>query len=189
MKRLLLLLPLLALAGCGGGSSTTTVTVTRTVPRTVTVATTATSTAAAEACTGDDLSGRFAAVPGSAGAGNIVYRLRLVNTSSHACTVIGIPDMLLLDEQGAALPTLAGPSGAGGPAVAIELAPGDAAVADARFSPDVPGQGEPSTSGSCEPRAFTLVVRLLEGSVPAPVVPPTPVCEKGQLAFTTLAKH
>ena len=74
-------------AGCGG-TKTVTVTQSSTTVRTVTVTTTTTTTtgsAGPAACTGADLEGRFAVVPGSAGAGNIVYELRLTNTSASPC--------------------------------------------------------------------------------------------------------
>jgi hypothetical protein len=42
-------------------------------------------------CIGANLAGTFGEVPGSAGAGNITYALRLRNTSSASCFVSGIP--------------------------------------------------------------------------------------------------
>ena len=42
-------------------------------------------------CKGSQLSGSFAAVPGSAGAGNISYLLRLKNGSKTSCSVTGLP--------------------------------------------------------------------------------------------------
>ena len=78
MKRTAALLGVLALAGCGGTTTVTvTSTVTRTQTHTVTVTTSASTTPkpAAAACTGDRLQGSFDGVPGSAGAGQIVYRL------------------------------------------------------------------------------------------------------------------
>ena len=71
-------------AGCGGTKTvteTTTVTKTVTVHETTTVTTTSGSASAANACTGDAMSGTFKAVPGGAGAGTIGYRLSVTNTS------------------------------------------------------------------------------------------------------------
>src|SRR5262245_47542048 len=168
-------------AGCG---STKTVTVEHTVTRTVTTATTVTAPASAAPCAGDALDGTFSGVPNSAGAGNITFRLRLTNRSETPCFLSGLPDVRLLDAQGAELPTNVRPARAGLPtAVRVDLAAGEAAVADARFSPDVPGVGETQT-GACEPTASTLrVVAPGGGTVEAPIRPPTPVCEHGQLNF------
>lgn len=173
------------LAGCG----TKTITVERTVTRVQTVAAppTATSTAP-EPCAGGALAGTFAVVPGSAGAGQITYRLRLANESGSPCVVSGLPDVRLLDERGAELPTEPTAARPGLPAaVRVELAPGAAAAADARFSPDVPGPGE-TQAGRCEPSASTLRVSAPGGgTVAVPVRPPTPVCEHGALRFEVYA--
>jgi hypothetical protein len=136
-------------------------------------------------CRGADLAGRFAAVPGSAGAGNIVYRLRLVNRSRTACDVTGLPAVRLLGKTGKALPTHPVPARPGmATSVLVALSPGAAAVADARFSPDVPGVGEGGT-GPCEPRAYRLRVGARGGgSTVVPIAPPTPVCEHGQLQLS-----
>ncbi len=178
---------LLLAAGCGG---TKTVTVQQTVTRVATVTTTQTVTTTgggseAAPCTGDALGGTFAVVSGSAGAGQIVYRLALTNTSSSACFVSGLPSVQLLDANGAQLPTHGRAAQPGtATAVRVDLQPGDAATADARFSPDVPGQGE-TQPGQCEATAATLRVSAPGGgTVDAPIKPPTPVCEKGSLSFT-----
>ncbi len=47
-------------------------------------------------CKGSQLTGSFAAVAGSAGAGNISYRLRLKNVSKTSCSVTGLPQGRLL---------------------------------------------------------------------------------------------
>jgi hypothetical protein len=177
-----------ALAGCGGGS-TTTVTVTRTVERTRTVtvpaSTTTATTTAASACLASALSGEFAVVPGSAGAGQISYRLRLTNQGDSTCFVSGIPAGTLLGQDGARLPTNIEPAQPGAAtAVRVDLSPGDAASAEARFSPDVPGEGEGS-AGQCEDKAYTFRVTIGAGSLDAAVKPPTPVCERGSLVFST----
>jgi hypothetical protein len=135
------------------------------------------------ACVGGDLSARFAVVFGSAGAGQIVYRLTLRNTSAAACTVPGIPRLRLLDARGRPLPTRVTRDRPGSPAPRVELAPGASTAATARFSPDVPGVGEPRARRACEPVAHRLRVLLAQSAVVAKVAPPTPVCEHGRLAL------
>jgi hypothetical protein len=139
-------------------------------------------------CKGAQLAGTFAVVPNSAGAGNIVYALRLRNVSHTTCTVTGIPGMTLLDARGRRLPTHPVPAQRGAlMAVLVRLAPGKAAVATARFSPDVPGVGEPVSGRRCEPVASTLLVRPSGGgTVRAPIRPPTSVCEHGGMTWTVL---
>ena len=174
-----------ALAGCGGGGTTTvTVTQTKTTTRTVTVhAATGSTTLAAAPCLASALAGNFALIPGSAGAGQIAYRLRLTNQSDSECFVSGLPDVQLLAQGGAKLPSSVTPDQPGtATAVRVDLRPGDAATADARFSPDIPGGSEP-TDQPCEPKAVTLRVTIGGGTLDAPIVPPTPVCERGQLQF------
>ena len=177
-----------ALAGCGGTkTATVTQTITKTVTKPAPTTSTPTSTAAAAACSGADLHGSFADVPGSAGAGQISYKLTLTNASSAACFVSGIPDLLLLDAQGGGLPTNVSPAQPGqGTAAKIMLQPGASAAAEARFSPDVPGPGEQQTS-ACEPTAHDLKVTIGGGSVTVPVTPPTPVCEHGSLNMSLLS--
>jgi hypothetical protein len=186
VKRLAVLVLLLGLlAGCGG---TKTVTVTQTVTKTVTkTVTTTPAPSAAAACGAADLSGSFAGVPGSAGAGQISYALTLTNSSASACFVSGIPQLQLLDAQGGALSTSVSAAQPGqGTAAKVVLQPGASATAEARFSPDVPGPGEQS-QGACEPTAHQLKVTIGGGSVTVPVSPPTPVCEHGSLRMSVLA--
>lgn len=174
-----------ALAGCGG-TKTTTVTVTSTVERTKTVTVRETTTTGAEAapCLASALEGTFSVIPGSAGAGQISYRLRLANQGDAACFLSGIPQLQLLDGAGAKLPTTVSPARPGtGTAVRVDLQPGDAATAEARFSPDVPGPTE-QTPGPCEPKSVTLRVTVGSGTVDVPVQPPTPVCERGSLSMS-----
>jgi hypothetical protein len=67
----------------------------------------------------------------------------------------------------------------------IQLTPGATAFADARFSPDVPGVGEPVLGRRCEATAYRL--RVWPGgaaSTTVPIRPPTPVCEHGRLLFS-----
>jgi hypothetical protein len=138
-------------------------------------------------CEGQDLTGSFRVVPGSAGAGNIVYSLRLRNASHGICFVTGIPRVVLLDRHGTALPTQASPSFPGAlTAIMVRLAPGKSAKATARFSPDVPGPGE-RVNGPCEPTAYKLRVSPTGGgSLIAPIAPPTAVCEHGAMTFSAL---
>ena len=173
-----------ALAGCGGAK---TVTVTQTVTRTVThTVTTTPPPAAAPACTGSSLGGTFAGIPGSAGAGQISYRLTVTNTSNAACFVTGMPQLQLLDAQGAALPTSVTAAQPGqATAAKIVLQPSASATSDARFSPDVPGVGEGQAGKPCEPVAHQLQVTANGGGTfVVPITPPTSVCEHGSLRMT-----
>jgi uncharacterized protein DUF4232 len=174
----------LTASGCLGTSTkTVTVTNTQTVTSTVTVTTTG-SVSSAQPCLGSDLSGRFALVPGSAGAGQIAYSLTVKNTSDSPCSVHGIPQATLLGASGTPLPTLVKGSKA---ARAIVLPPGASATAQARFSPDVAGDGD-SQTGACQPVAHTLQVGGGgNGVTEAPIKPPTSVCERGTLNFESFA--
>jgi hypothetical protein len=149
------------------------------------------STSSAPFCAGRQLSGSFRVVRGSAGAGNIVYALRLENRSGRRCSVTGLPAAQLLDRADKALPThvLAARPGALTP-VLVVLRPGQATRATARFSPDVPGPGEPRlANGQCEPSTSRLgVLALGGGATTVPVSPPTPVCEHGSLRFSAYGK-
>ena len=174
----------LTAAGCGLGSTKTVTVQARTVTTTVTVTTTG-SAESATPCTGEQLSGTFVLVPGSAGAGQIEYALTLTNTSHGACYVRGIPRATLLNAAAAALPTHVTAAGGETP-TRIVLEPGAASVAHARFSPDVPGQGD-SQSGACQPQAHTLQVMPNGGGVTdAAIKPSTSVCEQGTLNFEAL---
>jgi hypothetical protein len=173
----------LGAAGCGGGTKT--VTETATVVRTTTVhVTTQEPPASATACTGDAMSGSFTVIRGSAGAGQISYRLSVKNDSPVACFVSGLPNVQLLDQAGKDLPTNVSPARPGqATAARIILQPGASATADARFSPDVPG-GSEQTDGPCEPKANTLRGSFAGAPLDVPITPPTPVCERGTLSFS-----
>jgi hypothetical protein len=136
-------------------------------------------------CTAGQLSGTFKGVPGSAGAGNIVYALRVRNTSTHQCYVTGIPGVTLLDRSKRKLPTHPRPSQPGAlTAVLVTLAPGKSTTATARFSPDIPGTGE-QTIGQCEPKAYWLrVTPNGGGAFLAPIQPPTSICEHGGMSWS-----
>jgi Protein of unknown function (DUF4232) len=139
-------------------------------------------------CRAAALTGTFAAVPGSPGAGSISYALTLRNTSSHRCFVTGIPALRLLGRGGGPLPTHVRPVQPGAlTAVRVDLAPGRSARATARFSPDVPGPGEPVAGRRCEPTAYWLRVGPSGGgTLRAPIRPPTSVCEHGSMTWTVL---
>jgi hypothetical protein len=147
-----------------------------------------TETRAAPPCRAAHIRGTFAVVPGSAGAGNIVYRLSVQNRSGATCFVSGLPVVTLLGRLGRALPTHVVPARPGaGTAAMIVLRAGAKAKADARFSPDVPGPGEPVIR-RCEPVAYRLRVRAAGGSVLVPLAPPTAVCEHGTLQFSLFGR-
>ncbi|MHB8641329.1 MAG: DUF4232 domain-containing protein [Gaiellaceae bacterium] len=143
-------------------------------------------TAPTPLCKGSQLVAAFTVVPGSAGAGNIVYRLRVTNTAAGPCFVSGLPAGKLLGANGKALPTQVRMAQRGiGTAARIILMHGNAARADARFSPDIPGPGEPASGKACEPKAFVFRVSAPGGgTVAAPLQPSTPVCEHGTLSFS-----
>jgi hypothetical protein len=144
---------------------------------------------AAPFCKGTSLSGRFAVVPGSAGAGNIVYTLRLTNTRSNACSLTGLPLVSLRGRYGKKLPTHVRAAQPGTTtAVLVTLAHGQSGVATARFSPDVPGPGE-SVTRQCEPTAYRLAVTGGGRTTSVPVKPATPVCEHGQLSFSVYSRR
>ena len=154
----------------------------------VAAATAATSAVAqsATACTGAQLKGTFNAVRGSAGAGNITYKLVLKNVSTHMCTLTGLPQGRLLGRTGKALPTHVRAASPGMlTAILVRLAPGKTTFATARFSPDVPGPGEPTAGTKCEPTAWWFrVTGQGGGTTKVKLGPPTPVCEHGQLLFS-----
>ena len=140
-------------------------------------------------CTASALTGTFAGVPGSAGAGQISYNLRLHNRSATACFVSGLPVVRLLGRTGAALPARVVPSHPGQlTAVRVVLRANGYAAATARFSPDVPGVGEPVTARQCEPTAYRARVQVPPSgrTVTVRLVPPTPVCEHGRMVFSVL---
>ena len=141
--------------------------------------------ATAKPCVGSQLAGTFAVVPGSAGAGNIVYALRLKNVSTGACFFTGIPGLRLLGRTGRPLPTRVELEFGGRRSAArVTLRPGGFGRATARFTPNVPGPGEP-VDKQCEPTAFRARVtpRPGRGSLVVPIVPPTPVCVNGRMSF------
>ena len=137
-------------------------------------------------CTGAQLTGTFNAVRGSAGAGNITYKLVLKNVSTRMCTLSGLPQGRLLGKTGKALPTHVRAAFPGAlTAILVRLTPGRTTFATARFSPDVPGPGEPTAGTNCEPKAWWFRVAAQGGgTTKVKLTPPTPVCEHGQLQFS-----
>src|SRR6478609_11479411 len=137
-------------------------------------------------CTGAQLKGTFNAIRGSAGAGNITYKLVLKNVSTRMCTLTGLPQGRLLGKTGKGLPTHVRAASPGMlTAILVRLAPGKTTFATARFSPDVPGTGEPTAGTKCEPTAWSFRVSGQGGgTTKVKLGPPTPVCEHGQLQFS-----
>ena len=135
-------------------------------------------------CQAAGLRAAFRVVQGSAGAGSITYTVRLTNRGARACAVSGRPGLRLLGAGGAPLPTAVAPDRRGtGAAALIVLGHGRTAIALARFSPDIPGRGEP-VRGRCEPVAHRVRVTLASpgsGSLTGAVSPPTSVCEHGAI--------
>ena len=167
-------------AGCLG-SATKTVTVTHTQTVTSTQTVTTGSVTGAKPCHGTDLSAAFSEIPNSAGAGQIGYALTVKNTSAAPCTLHGIPQGTLLGANGTQLPTLIKAVGSRGKLVVLPFSA--SATAQARFSPDVAGNGD-SQSGDCQPQAHTFQLSTPGGGVTeAPIKPPTSVCQRGTLHF------
>jgi hypothetical protein len=145
--------------------------------------------ASVKPCTAAQLGGSFSVIYGSAGAGNVSYRLRLRNRSSRSCFVSGLAGLRLLGKANRPLPTKVTPAYRPGlTAVRVVLRPGHAAQADARFSPDVPGPGETNT-GRCEPMAVRVRVTPPPGggTLVARISPPTSVCEHGSMSLTAFS--
>jgi len=141
------------------------------------------------ACTAQDLEASFKVVPGSAGAGNIVYALVVTNRSAATCTVRGLPSVGLLSRNRKALPThvISAMTPEPKPPL-VALHRGASARATARFSPDVPGVGEGAAGKPCEPVASWLLLRAGGASTRVAITPPTSVCEHGRLQFTAYAR-
>lgn len=144
---------------------------------------------AASACAPAQLHAKMAVIRGSAGAGNIEYRVLLRNVSKVTCTVSGRPGLRLRGAAGRNLPTHVSAALPGSLGVIVTLAPGKSAAATLRFSPDVPGPGE-STTGLCEKTAHSVRVTLASPgsrSLVGAIIPPTPVCEHGSMTETNLS--
>ncbi len=122
------------------------------------------------------LSVKMTVIGGSFGAGHVSYKLTLKNSGPGACRVDKHPGLKLLKANGAGLPTHVIKLG---PAGSVLIKAGKSASAQLRFSPDMPGPGEPKR-GPCEPAAHKIKVI---GSTPVvgPISPPTSVCEHGAM--------
>jgi hypothetical protein len=73
-------------------------------------------------------------------------------------------------------------------AVRVLVQPGGYTAATARFSPDVPGLGEPAAGRRCELPAYRarVVVPPSGSALVVPVRPATPVCERGSMVLSVL---
>ncbi|MCW2990513.1 MAG: hypothetical protein JWM73_1107 [Solirubrobacterales bacterium] len=141
------------------------------------------------ACTTASLHPSLRIVNGSAGAGQITYRVRLRNVGHAPCTVSGRPVLRLLDHNHAPLPThLVADHPGTGTAALITVPRGESAYATARFSPDIPGPSEP-THGACEPTAHYIRVTLADGTITGGVFPPTAVCSHGRIVLGLLHRE
>lgn len=146
--------------------------------------TTATSTshAAGTACTTAEMpKGTWRVVPDSQGAGHVAADIALQNTSDHPCTVAGFPAVGLLASNEHPLPTnvLKDTSVA---VTTTKVAPGAWVHAEMRYSPNIPGPGEPQ-NGQCEPTTVHALAQLPGDTAWSRITldNPTPVCEKGEL--------
>ena len=148
---------------------------------------TADATGRAPWCGGTQLSVSFSVVPYSVGAGNVSYALRVKNVSATTCAVSGLPGLRLLGMKGKKLPTHVVDADPGVTAVIVTLKPGHSAWAAGRFSPDVPGTGEPQ-SGPCEATSYHVSVTVPPrgDAVVGPFSPPNPVCEHGTISLSVL---
>jgi Protein of unknown function (DUF4232) len=139
-------------------------------------------------CSPTDVAVSFGVVRGSQGAGQTSYALRVKNVSSTPCRTGGLPNLVLIGAHGARLPTRISVSCGNCDAAVLVLKPGISAWSDGRFSPDVPGPGETSSGGRCEPVAYTIRVSLpgTSGGVEGLIRPPTSVCSHGWIHLSYL---
>ena len=147
------------------------------------------SSATLPPCSTTQLAGNFVGIPGSAGAGSISYQLNVRYVAGPTCFVSGLPRIQLLTRLRQPLPTKVKPAFRQGLlAVRVVMGPGYGAKAQARFSPDVPGVGEPVAGRNCERTAYYMRVTLGPGATTflAPIKPATPVCEHGTMSFSAL---
>lgn len=138
-------------------------------------------------CSSTDVAVSWGVVRGSQGAGQTSYALRVKNVSSVTCRIGGLPKLVLLNKQGATLPTKVSVACANCNEAVLNLRPGISAWSDGRFSPDVPGTGE-NHRARCEPIAFDVRVTLPAtiGSVVGAIRPPTSVCSHGSISLSYL---
>lgn len=134
------------------------------------------------ACTTAEMpSGIWHVIPDSQGAGHVAADIAFQNTSGHSCTVTGFPGVSLLASNDHPLPTnvLKDNSAA---ITTVKVAPGAWVHSEMRYSPNVPGPGEPE-SGQCEPTTVHALALLPGDSKWTHVTldNPTTVCEKGEV--------
>jgi hypothetical protein len=144
------------------------------------------SASTAAPCRAARLTATMTHILGSEGAGNTGYLLTLKNKGSTPCRLGNHPGLRLLGKTGKPLPTHVSRIG---PAATVTIAAHHAASARLRFSPDIPGTGEPG-QGPCEPPAHAVRVSLIvpgTGTTVGPVKPPTSVCEHGTIAEQPLS--
>jgi hypothetical protein len=129
-------------------------------------------------CEAAFLHAKMSVIHGSAAAGHIEYLLTIHNRGPSICLVHEHPGLELLGAGGQHLPTHVKDQGQGGLAV-IHL--GQTVSAKLRFSPDIPGPGEPG-HGPCEQPAHHVKVTLNQSiTLVAAVEPPTSVCQHGAI--------
>ena len=147
------------------------------------------------ACRGG-LTAKMTHIAGSDALGHTAYRLTVTNSNSVACGFDSNHPALTLYKGASAtskqLPTHVIRQGK---THAFKIGPGQSAHARLFFSPDVPGKNEPQR-GPCEPTAHSVGVTLSftgsssQGAVAVrahgPIVPPTSVCEHGQIQESAL---
>lgn len=133
-------------------------------------------------CSAQHLSAKMTLIKGSFGAGNVSYKLSVKNNGPGSCIMSTYPGLKLVSATGKALPTRVKPTQK---AKTNVIPAGQTATAKLRFSPDIPGPGEP-THGACEPKAAKIVVSLNPTTVRGPINPPTSVCQKGLMTMTPL---
>lgn len=150
-----------------------------------TAAATASGAVTIPRCTGAELTGTFKAIPGSEGAGNIIYKLTVKNVSTKICSLSGLPAGTLLNKAGKAQTTSVIAEYKNRLATFVTLEPGKSTIADARFSPDVPGVGEGAAGKACEPTSYFFRLKGQGGGATTlKIAPPTAVCEHGRLQFS-----
>jgi uncharacterized protein DUF4232 len=133
-------------------------------------------------CRNTQLTTRMTHIFGSEGAGSTGYRLSVSNVSKHRCWVRRHLDLQLLSAGSTPrkLPTRVSFLGSQG---VVVIRAGHTVSSRLRFSPDIPGKGEP-TRVPCEPVAHGVIAFLgppRGGGVTGPVRPPTSVCEQGSI--------
>lgn len=150
---------------------------------TTSAATTAAGHPAGTACTTAEMpKGTWRVVPDSQGAGHVAADIALQNTSDHTCTVTGFPGVSLLASNEHPLPTNV-LKDTSVPVTTIKVAPGAWVHSEMRYSPNIPGPGEPQNGQQCEPTTVHALAQLPGDTAWSRITldNPTPVCEKGEL--------